>query len=757
MKRKFNERSDAQLLLENVEGGKRIRATQVITAGIVNGNARRYPANVLTAAVQELRTHLHESAGQGRIVQVLGEAEHPSDKASKRPNLLETVVRWDAVEFDGQTVSLGGVILGTSKGKDLQALLEGGVLPGVSLRGYGETKSIKENGKAIEEVTALTLTGFDLVLEPSFESAQAMLESKTFDEEVEMNLEELKKLLAENPELFQGITEAQLQAMSESQLKKLETQIREALGIDANANIVESLKQARAAQVELAETKRKANVEKAIAEATKELPYGKLNTQFVEAVKSANPQDEAAVKAIIESKRAEYDAIAASLKLEGMGFVTGKNMQVRGSVLEGETGTPEFARASFELAESLRRVEMHARRDLRKAVSPNEIFTALLLERFDKMYRQQLMAESRLLQEAETVGDLSLPYSVSRAIIEETFPTLVATGLIDVGLMDSQVERMYYETFSGETGYTAAITDEAVTADLNEWVALAHARVTPGSVVVTNSGATVTYTEGTDYVIDYANGKIKAIATITDGQSLKVDYGYTAIRKGEMAAIERGKLTLAHKTIEAKADRLADQISREAVVFGRSQLGYDATARTLASLSKQIKRKIDQGILYSALAAVLSVANNSGGSWDVSDLTKLDDAVSYIGFAKVLVAKRYYDPTFILMSVSNADALSNWDGFKRDGFPTALLNSAGFVGSVKGLPVYAATEFPDTHVLIGNRQLVMHRVFQPLQFMGPYPTYDTDGKLIAANQYYGEEFNATEAPVAEKGAYVKVV
>jgi len=62
-------------------------------------------------------------------------------------------------------------------------------------------------------------------------------------------------------------------------------------------------------------------------------------------------------------------------------------------------------------------------------------------------------------------------------------------------------------------------------------------------------------------------------------------------------------------------------------------------------------------------------------------------------------------------------------------------------------------------IIAGNRQLVMHRVFQPMLIKGPYPTYDVSGgtsKLIAADQYYTEEFNVTESPINEKGAFVPI-
>jgi len=78
---------------------------------------------------------------------------------------------------------------------------------------------------------------------------------------------------------------------------------------------------------------------------------------------------------------------------------------------------------------------------------------------------------------------------------------------------------------------------------------------------------------------------------------------------------------------------------------------------------------------------------------------------------------------------------------------------------VKNKPIFSSTEFPDTLWIAGNRELVQHRVFQPMTIKGPFPTYDVSGgtsKLVAADQYYAEEFNVTESPVNEKGAFVPV-
>jgi hypothetical protein len=771
--KRLTERIGQIALEEATESGmRRIRANDVITAGIVNGNNRRYPASILRGAIDDLRNHLHESAGQGRFIQVLGEAEHPTDKGSKRPNLLETVVRWDDVSFDGQTVSLGGVILGTSKGKDLQAVMEGGVLPGVSLRGYGEAKSIKEDGQTFDEVTALQLTGFDLVLEPSFEAAQAMLESLSFKnlEDGMDLLEQLKKLRAEHPELFQGVTDEQLKAMSESQFKKLENQIREALGIDANTSIVETMKALRADQVELQESKRQSAVEKAINEATKDLPYGvEGNKMFLEAISMANPQDGEAVKSLVEAKRKEYDKLFAGRKLEKMGF----KGQISGmqSVLEAETGTPEFARPAFELAESYRRRHALARPNLKDPVTPNEVFTRAYLERFDKLNMRNvdekgnvggLLLESQHFEEAELTTDLNLQTSISRAIYEIVGPTLVAASIFDVGVIDTSPTRLFFKRFVGESGFSASVSSATLVADLDAWVDLTQGRLTPDTVVVKNSGGGTTYIEGTDYVVDYAAGRIKALTggAITASQSLRVSFDYKAIRKGEMAPIERAKLTLDSMIITAAADRLADQISREAIVFSRSQLGFDAVAETLAALVQETRRIIDQGLLYAAFSAVKAVADNSTEAWTVgTDQDDLDELVRLMGAAGIIVDNRYYPANFYLASNVNAERLSHWEGFSRTGFPNAVLNAAGFAGSVNGKPIFSSTEFPSSLIIAGNQQLVMHRVFQPMLIKGPYATYDVSGgtsKLLAADQYYTEEFNVTESPINEKGAFVPV-
>jgi len=749
------------MLEESAKGARKIHIKNLMTAGEINGNNRRYPASVLQAAVEELKTHLHESAGQGRLM-LLGEVEHPSDKGARRANLMETVIRWTDVTFDGRDVNVSGLLATeTEGGRHIQALAAIGVVPGGSIRGYGSTETVTDNGNKFEEVNELHITGIDVVTEASFGNSQTILESAQAEEpgaeDIRMNLlEKLMALLEARPDLF-NVSADQLKVMAEPQLQTLWGKISEAMKIDpAKVDVNESLKVMIENSRKFEEGQRLQSIESAIAEATKELPYGvEGNKSFVESIKAAKPQDAAAVNSLVEAKRAEYDKLFAGRKLEAMGW--SGSISGISPVLESQTGTPEFARVSFELNESLSVSQMRERRDLRKPVTAADYLTIQILKRFDELHKDRLIAEARQWQEASITSDLNLPYSVSRTIIEEVFPTLVSAGIFDIGLMNNSPERLFYETFAGETGYAGTVTGAALVADLSVWVSLAQKRLTPGSVVVTNEAENVTYVEGTDYVIDYANGKFMALTTITDNQALLITYNYTAIRKGEMQPIERGKITLAYKDISAAADRLADQISSEAIVFSRSQLGMDLVQRTLTSLIRQTRIKIDQGMLYQAYSAVKTVSGNSGGTWTRGTTqAELAELVRLIGLAKIKVYDRYYSPDFILASAANAETLSNWEGFKRDGWPNAVLNAAGFAGSVKSLPIFASTEFAEDTILVGNRQLVMHRIFQPMIVKGPFPTYHTDGKLIAADQYYTEEYNATEAPVAEKGSYIVI-
>lgn len=729
-------------------GGRRVRAIG-ITADVVNANRRIYPRAVLSAAVADLNTHLTESAGQGRLV-LTGESEHPSVKGG-RPNLLETVVKWSTAEMstEGQ-VMLEGTIVPTSKGRDILTLIEHGVPLGVSMRGYGHSESADQAGKRVERVKELRITGFDFVAEPSDPYAR-LIESKmekTMNDDVAVKPTEE----ARNPEKELLQREIEEGKKAKADLEKAQIELTET----------------RKAAEELANMKRAAAVDNAITESTKDLKYGEdLNRLFVEAVRAAKPDSPDAVTTLVEAKRKEYDAIAATEKLGKMGKPTGTTIEKVRTGFEEATGLPEFLYPAHRVTERLIQFsEAKRRKSDGDNLTPAEMYTKAYIEAFDTVHRRALMEEARVLRELEEAGqlsDLNLPYSVNRAIVMEAVPSLVSLSVFDFGLAETSPTRVYFEAYTGESGSFATVTDETYTADHDTWVNLANKRVRAGTLVVELGGTGTTRTEYTDYVVDYANGRVMILSTgiIADAADLDITYTYEAVRGGELSAIQRGKGALTFQTIELFADRLATEISDEAITFASTQLGWDARARTVGMLIREIREMIDSGIMRLGIAQA-HIAANSGGTW-VSATDPLSDLVEKIGVAKVTIQNDYYTPTAVLMSVTNADRLSNWDGYTASGARAVSREGAGLLGAgdtgltVKALPVFASTEMPDTKILILNRELVQHRVLtsKPMTLKGPYPSFSSN-KLVASEQWFVEEYNQTVALLANKGAYVTV-
>lgn len=493
----------------NPDGPWRIQGLG-ITADVVNANGRRYASHVLEAAVHRLRTHLNESAGQGRLI-LTGEADHPNDKGNRTPLLTETIINWNDVAFEEGQVLVAGNLLGTQKGKDVRAQMKGGVKPDISQRAYGKSVSVQENGQTIEDVVELYLTGYDLVVGRSDPNAQVtMFESKQPEPEQppknkqkkvlseseedatmdELTLQELKKkypqlvaqIESEQDEKRRKELELKLEARAAEdtrvakEVAMQEAKLRKALGLSesddlaaavaANKAKLSQLEEASAADKKALDEYRKAEQVKAvgehITEAVKALPYADdLKAILQEALAEAKPETVEAADTLLEAKRQEYDKLMAAQTLKSKGF--NGDIQVLGPVFESQTGLPAYARPAFEITESLVKARQATRRDLSKPQTVNEQFAAEYLARFDEQHKHHLISEAQAFEEAEIATDLSLPYSVSRAVAAEAIPNLVATSVFDVAMAEGSPMNIYFEQYTPETGAVVAITDEAVT------------------------------------------------------------------------------------------------------------------------------------------------------------------------------------------------------------------------------------------------------------------------------------------------------
>jgi len=330
--------------------------------------------------------------------------------------------------------------------------------------------------------------------------------------------------------------------------------------------------------------------------------------------------------------------------------------------------------------------------------------------------------------------------------------------------MDTPDARIYYESqYVGESGSLPTVTgsNNVNAAALDTWYTLSagHKRLNYSSLSMQPSGGGTPYTYGVDYVIDIENGRYMLLTggTMAISTNYDLDYTYNAVRKGENTTIERGKAQLAYVVASAAADRLALQITTEAILFSRSQLGWDAAMQSINLLVKELRRIIDGTLLNLSLTMALTVSNNIGGTWNSATDT-LHALVEHILSAKTKVENRYYTPTYILMSKTIGNKLVLWDGFAAAGSrPGFMLNDApGFLGEIAGLPVFCSTEFPDGWVGVGNREIIQHRLYRAMQMKGPLPAYSS-GQLVGAEEYYVEEFNATIYPLPGKASVVRII
>jgi len=94
------------------------------------------------------------------------------------------------------------------------------------------------------------------------------------------------------------------------------------------------------------------------------------------------------------------------------------------------------------------------------------------------------------------------------------------------------------EMFAVITLDNLEVEDAAVTSDESAWVSIVASTATPldrsNPPVVTNAAGTTTYTEFTDYIIDYVLGRLYTLASgsIGDGTSLLVDYHKSRVAFG---------------------------------------------------------------------------------------------------------------------------------------------------------------------------------------------------------------------------------
>lgn len=194
-------------ILENnrakgIKGGT-VFKTILQEANVCNKNKRIYKKEGIEAALKEEAPRIASGV-------LMGELDHPaaSDPARfSQVKLQDVCFRVLDTNWDGNVLHGIGETLGTSKGKDMQALIiENGMMLGFSLRALGKTQINPTTGIA-EVLSPMRLITYDCVSNPSHANAimseviteSALLKMVTNDSH--------KDMLLSNEEQLQTIAE----------------------------------------------------------------------------------------------------------------------------------------------------------------------------------------------------------------------------------------------------------------------------------------------------------------------------------------------------------------------------------------------------------------------------------------------------------------------------------------------------------------------------------------------------------------------
>ncbi len=165
------------------EGGM-ILTGKLQEGGVVNGNRRMYPPEVIIREVKNYQKLVEEN-------RALGELDHPENNMISLERVSHRVT---AIWMEGNTAMGKVQVLNTPSGKILQELVMGGCTMGISSRGMGSVR--EDKGMTIVE-DDFQLICFDFVSEPSTPGAFMMRESKELQNKVHTRGDRINRLLNE--------------------------------------------------------------------------------------------------------------------------------------------------------------------------------------------------------------------------------------------------------------------------------------------------------------------------------------------------------------------------------------------------------------------------------------------------------------------------------------------------------------------------------------------------------------------------------
>lgn len=220
--------SRCKLVLAEKQGnGKVVARGTFAEAGVPTGNNRIYPKDIWE---RELKS-IQDDVNAGKIT---GTLDHPADGKTRLSDVSHKIT---SLRLEGDTIIGEAEILDTSRGRDLKALIEGGVMVGVSSRGTGSVKANSEGKEVVQE--DFKFMTFDFVGDPAnmtaypsfFAEAREAQErrSKTMADEVKAESLTLESLKADHADLVKAIKEETSKEIEEGIRSDERTKTRDSL------------------------------------------------------------------------------------------------------------------------------------------------------------------------------------------------------------------------------------------------------------------------------------------------------------------------------------------------------------------------------------------------------------------------------------------------------------------------------------------------------------------------------------------------
>jgi hypothetical protein len=178
----------------------------------VNRNGRVYPRAVMEREITSMSGNLSRSDRVGAV-------NHPS----REPRIEDLALKFTKLWMEGNDVLFEAEILRTERGRDLEALIRGGVEIGISSRGYATVKTGEWQGERVEMIQDdYELSTYDAVVEPSVADARI----RNF-EAYSRVLDKIDHLMSVKPENLDAIDEIIAKVCAESAQEEAETPAEE--------------------------------------------------------------------------------------------------------------------------------------------------------------------------------------------------------------------------------------------------------------------------------------------------------------------------------------------------------------------------------------------------------------------------------------------------------------------------------------------------------------------------------------------------